>query len=350
MCPRVHPFFAAFFLGTALLPLACQPPREPAPPPAVRAAPSWEIQDDLPAFLAFYDRSRGETSEARRARYLREVAPLFPAYWSYAAAGWERRQKSTDRELARELDGFAAIEPAFREAAAGLRGTLDASLARFGEQFPDFDPAVKIRLFHSLGRMDGGTRVVGGQYYLLFGADMIARYHGALDPKPFLSHELFHVYYDRKWHADGRSPHLVESVEGGTDELEERLYESLWNEGLATYMSERLNPGASPASMLLDVPSGLVATCEKNRAFLLADLRSKLDTRDPVPYGEYFLFGSKDPRRPGRAGYYLGYLVARVLAARSSVSDLIALKGPALRARIIEGLDALAAEAPEKAP
>ena len=189
--------------------------------------------------------------------------------------------------------------------------------------------------------MDGGTRVLDGQFYLLFGVDMIARYHRGQDLAPLFAHELFHVYYAQRHAEDGRSTKLVESIKEEAEERSDPLYRSLWDEGLATYVSEVLSPGATPASLMLDTPAGLAAACDRNRAFLIDDLRHELDSRDAQTYASYFFGGPVTGERPARAGYYFGYLVAKSLAARRPMTELVALDGPPLRQAIDDTLASL---------
>lgn len=300
-----------------------------------------DIRDDSADFLAYYTFAKTEESVARVARFERDVEPRFPAYWKYVRAGAKRNGSSFEQRLNRQVDHFSEIEDEYRRVAPTLRATLDGSLGRFREHFPDFAPVVRIRLLHGMGRMDGGTRVLEGQYYLLFGVDQIARIHRGGDLGPLFAHELFHVYYAQKHGQDGRSKTLVESEVEEATERSDPLYAALWDEGLAVYASEVLSPGATPASMLLDVPEGLVPSCEQNRAFLIDDLRQKLESRDPATYAEWFYPEGKDPRRPGRAAYYFGYLVAKSLAARRPMNELIMLEGDALRREIDATLAAL---------
>jgi hypothetical protein len=121
---------------------------------------------------------------------------------------------------------------------------------------------------------------------------------------------------------------------------------ALWDEGLATYVSDWATPHASPESLLLDIPKGMVPTCLANLRFLVDDLASKLDSKELADYGDYFMFRSKDPRRPKRAGYYLGYLLAKELHARMSMDALLNLEGAPLRNALAATLPTLASEDP----
>lgn len=336
------------FIALAAVLFACHgrpvgsvpPPAQPAAAPTATPAPkpNLTIRDDTEKFLAFWQKAKGESDDARLRRYEAEVVPTFPPYWDYVTQSWGAE---TNAKIAKQLTELEALEPAFVAVAKRLPSDLSAAISAMRKAFPDFDPLVEIRLFHSLGRMDGGTRVLGGRYYLLFGVDVIARLHDWPDDRPFIVHELFHAYTDQKHGRDGRNPHPVESIEEERTARAQPLYAALWEEGLATYVSEWLNPGASHASLALDLPKGLEATCLANLAFLVDDLLAKLDSTSVADYGDYFLFRSKDPRRPKRAGYCVGYLAAKKLHRQLPMETLVALEGDALRERLREVLPTL---------
>ncbi len=67
---------------------------------------------------------------------------------------------------------------------------------------------------------------------MLFGVDAIAILHGPEDMPSFFAHELFHIYHRQVMGARLPDPDSV-------------TWWSLWEEGLATYVSQRLNPALS---------------------------------------------------------------------------------------------------------
>ncbi len=71
-----------------------------------------------------------------------------------------------------------------------------------------------------------------GQAHMLFGVDAIAILHGPEDMPSFFAHELFHIYHRQVMGARLPDPDSV-------------TWWSLWEEGLATYVSQRLNPALS---------------------------------------------------------------------------------------------------------
>src|SRR5262249_54089316 len=141
---------------------------------------------------------------------------------------------------------FPERRATFLHAAANFQAMLDPAITSFTETFPDFRNIGRIYLVHSLGEMDGGTREINGRSYFIFGADVIARYHTSDNERPFFHHELLHVYH-AQFFSDC-----------------DPVWCSLWQEGLAVYVSEQLNPGATDAQMSLTIPEPIRPAVDAN--------------------------------------------------------------------------------------
>jgi hypothetical protein len=113
----------------------------------------------------------------------------------------------------------------------------------------------------------------------------------------------------------------------------------MWIEGLATYVSGALNPGAPPEDLLLSkklYDEGMpLAPVIANR--ILAKFDS---TKDPD--NAEFLQGGVKGDIPARSGYLAGYLMAKDLSGKYSLTGLAHLTGPALRTAIHDELTRLA--------
>ena len=145
----------------------------------------------------------------------------------------------------------------------------------------------------SLGRFDGAGRVVGGRPALVLGIDQIAREGKFLPLQQFLSHELFHRYHG--------------AASGFSDDPGEHqaIWRTLWAEGLATYASFRMTPGATVDSALI-APPGLAEKARPNVPAIARDLLAHLDRPDHDTYALYFTYGGNEAVRrglPWRAGY-----------------------------------------------
>jgi hypothetical protein len=206
-----------------------------------------------------------------------------------------------------------------------IRGQLDDYLRSFRREFPDFRYTGRIYFLNSFDAFDGATREVGGKTALLFGVETIARINGpGADMAPFFHHELFHVYQGQ-FNDDGDG----------------ELYRSLWNEGLAVYVSRVLNPNAPDEQIFgrpLDMPARTRAALPK----VAREFREKMDSTSRTDYARFFHgrrpAEAESPDIPPRSGYYLGYLVAERLARQHDLQWLAHAKTKSLRAEIEQAL------------
>jgi hypothetical protein len=199
---------------------------------------------------------------------------------------------------------------------ARFESQAPAIVDRFCQAYPEFVPGkTKIYLMLSLGRFDAK---IPSAYpdSLLIGLDGLARFHGADAPLGvILSHELFHLYHFQ-----------VNPLPKNPDDLP--LYRLLWQEGLAVYASQQLNPGASLGDVLLD--PRLAAQGPASIPTEAKRLLTCLDTREDV-IAAHFLAKSENGEVPGRIGYLIGYDVVTHLAKDRSISNLAHLRDPGLR-------------------
>lgn len=222
--------------------------------------------------------------------------------------------------------------PEWRAFDADLAQAFRRVAARFAGEFPDFRCDFPVYETETFGFMDGAGRRVAGRPSLVFGVDTIAQFWTPEALPVFLSHELFHRYHFQ--------------AAGFSDDLAERdlIWRSLWAEGLATYVSARLNP-SNPLSDALIVPKDLEARAKPFTAQMAAELLAAADTVDARTFAKFFEGGDAQAARlgwPSRSGYYIGYLVAQDLGRRRSLSELAHMQGPELRAAIGEALTRLA--------
>jgi len=225
------------------------------------------------------------------------------------------------RKAARMRPDPARVEEVRRTLAADL---ADAAV-QFRRTFPDLAFHRPVTVVCSLGSFDGGTRQVEGAQMLLFGPDVIA----AIRPRgfslrPFLEHELFHVH-----HAN-LHPDAPETV--GQD---------LWEEGLATYVSAVLNPGATHDE--ISVPDALIAQATPRISELSRRLLAHLDDPDEGPVYKEFFLGSTEPADiPPRSGYLVGWRIAEALGKTRSLATLARMTPAESRIEVERALRRLA--------
>jgi hypothetical protein len=209
-----------------------------------------------------------------------------------------------------------------------LGAHVQGYMEEFKRTFPDYRCDYTFYIAPSFGRMDGSAASVNGQHRIIFAPDVIPRYHQLSDLKILIDHETFHVYH-----------HQATGVFGASDEAVPTTLETLWGEGLATFVSWRMNPDVSLDIALLQ--PGIPEGARPHLADIAKDLRAHLDERDTATFSRYFVAGKQPDGYPPRAGYYAGVLIAQNLSKRYTLQQLARLKGAVLRAAIVTELKKL---------
>jgi hypothetical protein len=186
---------------------------------------------------------------------------------------------------------------------------LSAMVRRFQHTFPDFQCDFPIYLAPSLGKLDGAGRIIHHKVALIIGVDQASQEYSAAKLPIFLSHELFHRYHQQ--------------VAGFSDDEGDRapIWLALWAEGLATYVSMRLTPGATLQEALI-LPNDLIEQARPRLRQLVPEIRMHLEDRDPVIFAEFFKYHRQAAVVPSRVGYYIGALIAQVLNNERSLFEL----------------------------
>ncbi len=285
--------------------------------------PTYALTDLTGDYVAFFDRTQDFPVHARVAAFKTEMGARFPGFYE-AARVQGMTPELYDVEIARSFADFPQRREAFVRTASSFRSILEPAIASFVGTFRDFRSVGHIALLHSLGEMDAGTRTVSGQSYLVFGADVMARLHAPGNERPFFHHELFHVYNEQ----------FIGNCEP--------LWCALWTEGLAVYVSEQLNPGATDADLLLTSPGPIRAAVDANLAHAVCVIRARLDSTTEPDYASFFLGNSSFEDLPPRAGYYVGYLALKQAGKSHSLSALAHLSQQQARAALDDALTGLA--------
>lgn len=227
--------------------------------------------------------------------------------------------------IGRYLTAVRAEVPLMHQISSIIASQLAVYQRSFVTAFPDMKPTT-IYLMPSMFTFDGQTR--NGTLY--FGLDGIARFEGAkANPGVLITHELFHAYHFQV------NPRTF----GKSDSVGVPLYRELWGEGLATYVSYRLNPGATAAQALLS--SDLAALSPAKRHKLACLIEPKLSSTNANDATMFFDAGVHPDGLPVRGGYLIGFLVAHKLSIGHELADVTRLLGPELRHNIRLGVQQL---------
>jgi hypothetical protein len=289
-------------------------------------AADFTIHNFMPDFWQFWQAAENQPVERQaelwQSLYVSKHQPVFDDLAGPCKDQWDPAWART-----RYFPNLPKIASSMRDATANLPEKLAATQARFLAQFPDMQWAGDIYVMASGYCFNGRAQIIQGRGAILFGMDATVAL-GQKDLSPGMTHELFHRYHHQFFDFEASSKYP--------------LWTTLWAEGMAQYVSEQLNPGASDAD-LARVPSGMVQNVDTRRQELAADFLKKFASTQEVDAKIYFNdINSRDPFVPPRAGYELGALVVRELAKSYSIPTMAHWSQSEAQPKIQETLTAMA--------
>ena len=289
---------------------------------SAKAAANLAVYDLIPDLYKFL-RIAPEEKESRAKLFLQLMIRPHPEIY-----GRPQIFKTDIGTLEQYLDGLKAYLPAIEHLHRRFEEQRASIQAKFLDAFPDFDSSkARVYLMLSLFRFDGKIPHDNPRM-LLLGMDGLAKFHGADARLPvILSHELFHVYHFQ-----------VNPLPRDIDEVE--LYRLIWQEGLATYVSQMLNPDASLAAVLLD--PRLAEEGPKFVPMVAHSLLPQLKAKDDATTVRYLSY-KRGGQIPARMGYLIGYEIARRTAATHQITELARLRGRPLLNLVRREIENLAA-------
>lgn len=282
------------------------------------------IVDLTPALLPL----AGRTDDEAVAAFVSTI--LVPNRAVYHAVLGEFVEDVPEARIRTYLGSLAPLRDRLRDQDAAMRRDYDTLLDKFSTTFPDLAYDRDVYVLPTMYRFDGATRTVARQPTLMFGIDGIVSFYrpGTFSFPVIFDHEFFHIY-----HQQVLTPRRAEFAGWNP------LHLALWAEGLATYVSQRMNPGTSDGVALLDPSLGERSSAEIAQLARLFLEQSRLEAPNEI----WFSGGARrDPRVPQRAGYLLGLRAAQRIGRDQELAALARLAGPALLARIDDALRALA--------
>ena len=273
---------------------------------SAKATPNLIVYDLIPDLYQFL-RIAPEEKESRAKLFLQLMIRPHPEIY-----GRPQIFKTDIGTLEQYLDGLNAYLPAIEHLHIRFEEQRGSIQAKFLDAFPDFDASkARVYLMLSLFRFDGKIPHDNPRM-LLLGMDGLAKFHGADTPLPvILSHELFHLYHFQ-----------VNPLPRDIDQVE--LYRLIWQEGLATYVSQVLNPDASLAAVLLD--PRLAEEGPKFVPMIAHSLLLQLEAKDDASTARYLSY-QRGGQVPARMGYLIGYEIAKRTAVTHPITELARLRG-----------------------
>lgn len=309
-------------VAVLLLGLSCAAQSAPPPP-----ATPFAIHDFTPDFWKFWNAAQDQPVERQAQLWQQHYVASHQAVFDELAAPckdqwdpvWSRTNYFTD---------LPRIVPEIRALLAGLTGQLQKANGRFLKTFPDMSWSGDVYVMASGYCFNGRAQTIQGRSALLFGVDAIV----ALEQKdliPTMQHELFHRYHHEYFDYEVQRAYP--------------LWTALWAEGMATYVSEKLNPSASEIDLAM-VPLGMVRQVNERRAEVAADFLRRFESTAEQDANLFFNDAhSKDPVIPGRAGYQLGVLVATELSKHHSMQTMAHWSQAEAQPKIRAALEQIAA-------
>jgi hypothetical protein len=274
------------------------------------AAKPCSYTDLMAAYQAFATRTAALPPDQRATAFRTAFATRYPDYYSPEVFGTDTKMQSRAERFFDPAKRNAAFpdRPALTEAHVAEMGAVIGqqfltAQRGFMQTFTDFQCATPVEFGISLLTFDGHPVTFGGKQHLLFGVDVIAALHDEADMPSFFDHEIFHIYHKQ--------------IIGPQMPKDDPAWLTLWVEGLATYVSQRMNPNLN-AQQVLWFPRDIVARMQKDTPRAAKLLLADLD-KTGTPADRWFFMGTQVEGLPDRAGYYLGYLFAK------SVGDSVPL-------------------------
>jgi hypothetical protein len=316
-----------FALATLALGSTWAATSEPKPCPII---------DAIAPLSVVASRTAGEPEATQIAAYKQALIAPHPGLYAEGVLGLKQGPAMDQLILASLAQARKAPD---REALkARVRQQVAATSLAFHQVFPDFRCNFPVYMTDSLGVLDGAGRIVDGRPAMVLGIGSIEIEESHLSLAVFFNHEFFHRYH---FQAAGFSDDAAGN---------ETIWRALWTEGLATYISRVLTPGATLAEALLS--KKLAERAQPLMPRMAADLLAGMDRVEPELFNTYFTSGPTAEKHslPARAGYYVGYVVAERLAQRHSLDQLAHLKGTKLHDEIGNALRVLASSGAEAGP
>jgi hypothetical protein len=297
-------------------------------------------QNLMPEFSDFVTATADLAPKARAAAFVERFAAKHPDFYSEQMFG--SRDKLADRAERlfdpQRAPKFQASRPLTLDDVLATGRSITTDYARmeatFRKAFPDYRCDIPITFGISLFLFDGNQAAdTPGKPQMRFGVDLISALHPARELPAFFHHELFHIYQTQQIGADQVPPDETQPV-----------WWALWNEGLASYVSWKLNPTLTAPEIFWfprDMEAQLQPKLREAAQALLADLDGH------EAYGRWFMGGQNPPGLPSRSGYYLGYLMAKHLD-RGDLSALARMPVEQVHVEARKFVESLAGEKKEK--
>jgi len=273
-----------------------------------------QYADLMPGYQKFAIRTTNLSPEDRSVAFQKQIATRYPDYYArevFGDATMLQARAIRFFDPVKRAALFPGVQPLSEAHLLAMGSTIGPEFVRqqrrFIQTFADFQCTATVEFGVSLMRFDGHPADIGGKSHLLFGVDVIATLHDAAQMPSFFDHEIFHLYHKQL---------IAAQLPKG----EEPAWVTMWIEGLATYVSQRMNPQLDAQQVLWfppDMVKRMKTEAPRAAALLQRDIEKSGSEGD-----RWFLLGTQVEGLPDRAGYYLGYLFAKSIGEGVALPDL----------------------------
>jgi hypothetical protein len=271
------------------------------------------------------------------------VKDLMPEFWRVWDSGAKDRVKRIRREFVdnhiglykpalgedhltdKQISNLVAVitqkEDSIRRITRELPPIVCTEIKRM-PQFGKFETKDRIYIWPSLLTSDGTMHFVDGTFRLFLGPDVIGYARPEVtNHAPFVDHELFHLLHSQNNAQADRILRMDVPP----------VYQSLWIEGAATFFSAYLNPKAPMSDILSS--STLETEASSQLPLLARQLAERFDSTKEEDLKEYFWYRTKPDKVPVRAAYYVGYIIAKNVFAKTGKNwqKMILLSDPEMK-------------------
>jgi hypothetical protein len=304
--------FSVLFLALALL--------------AARASPAASVHPDvhdlMPAFWEAWDTSTAMDPSKRLSAF--RLLLLRPNLGIYGMPQFSAEMQS-DRKLSLYLENLNPLIPTMRRTGFALAKELPGELTAIRSRLP----GLRIRgvSFYLLPAFHNAGEVVSenGRLKVLLGVDGIAQ----LKPQPPVAMDIAHLVF-----------HLYQAESRPEGDFQDgSLWEMTWTEGSAAYASQQLVAGVTEAQALMS--DALADTNERATRKLACSIEASEKSESDTVLASFLREGFHRDGLPARGSYLIGYLIAKDLAKRLSLSEMAAISSGEIRSLFDKRLGAL---------
>lgn len=297
------------------------------------SAPHYHFVSLMPQYRRFLEQAP-EDPVAAAALFRQLVITPNQRVFNAVAADW-----MDDRDLQRFVVDLRAGSRSMRLVDSIFPQRFEAAWTDFARTFTDLRDNVTVYLIPAPSSAVGGAvRPFGAEDVMIFGAaDVVTQMEAPSGFNTSVEHELTHLY---QAHVNPEIRDVTADLFMNTGATQAaRLYQVMWLEGFATWVSSKLNPAAADKEILR---SQTISAEVRARWPALRDaILTHLDSTGQSDINAFVFSGSRAMDIPPRTGYYVGMRVADALGKRYTYAELTRLSGPVLRREFEVALRAL---------